>query len=241
MKVLISKKTGIYYYYKEGDFHCKEGTIKCEDLKGDVRCAVSNTRREFIVTDANFVDLKEKMKRGPQILMAKDLGYICARTGIGKEAFVVEAGGGSGGATSFFSKICKKVHTYEIKEENCKIIEKNIGYLNLNNVKLFNDDLSEKISKEKDIDLLFLDMPEPECVLKQELSGVKSGHFIVCYVPSISQVQEITKVVAEKEDLYLEEISEVILRHWKVWDRISRPEHRKDNDHTAFLVFLRKI
>ena len=84
-------------------------------------------------------------------------------------------------------------------------------------------------------------MPEPGMILEKNLDKVKTGHYIVCYVPSINQVQEVTRIAQEKEDLYHEEVTEVILRHWKVSERISRPESRKEIDHTAFLVFIRKI
>jgi tRNA (adenine57-N1/adenine58-N1)-methyltransferase len=243
MKVLISKKTGNYYYYKtKGDFHCKEGYIKEEELNSDKsRIFTENTKREFISFEANSYDLTKKFKRGPQIITAKDLGYIVARSRINKESFIVEAGGGSGAATTFFSGIAKKVHCYEIKEEHCKIIEKNLEFTKSSNVELFCNNLADKIENEKDVDLLFLDMPNPCEVLEKDLSAVKLGRYIVCYVPSISQIQEITKLISEREDLYLEEISEVILRHWRVWERVARPEHRKEIDHTAFLVFIRKV
>jgi len=244
MKVLISKKTGIYYYYNDKlkqDFHCKEGFIKKEDLSGDVSTAKSNTNREFIVFNANKYDLTKKYKRGPQIITPKDLGYVLARAGINKNSFIVEAGGGSGAASIFFASFVKKVHTYEIKSDHCNIIKKNIEYMNIDNIELFNADLSEKIDDESNIDLLFLDMPEPCCVLENKLEGVKKGAYIVCYVPSISQIQEITKLISQRNDYYLEEISEVILRHWRVWEKVARPEHRKDIDHTAFLVFIRKV
>lgn len=243
MKVLISKKTGSYYYINpENDYHCKEGIISKEDLNSQKKIVKSHTEREFLLFDANFIDLKKKkMKRGPQIITEKDLGYILARSGIGKNSYVVEAGGGSGGATLFFANIVKNIHTYEIREEHCDIINKNIESFGFDNVKVTNADLATEIDNEKDIDMLFLDMPEPNMILEKELNSVKSGAFIVCYVPSISQIQEITKLVGERVDLYLEEITEVILRHWRVWEKVSRPEHRKEIDHTAFLVFIRKI
>lgn len=243
MKVLISKKTGIYYYYKEGngDFHCKEGFVKKEELESDKIIVVSNTNREFIMFDGNKFDLTQKFKRGPQLITPKDLGYVAARCYLGKTDFVVEAGSGSGAATCFFANIVKKVNSYEIKEDHLKIAKKNVETMGLDNVEFFNIDLAENIENEKDIDLLFLDMPEPNSVLSKKLDCVKRGAYIVCYVPSISQIQEITKLTSERDDLYFEEISEVILRHWKVWERVSRPEHRKEIDHTVFLVFIRKI
>lgn len=246
MKVLISKKTGNYYYYKEEsnqDFHCKEGFIKKEELISDKsRVFTDNTKREFIMFDATSFDLVNKYKRGPQIITTKDLGYIVSRSGISKESFIVEAGGGSGAATIFFASVARKVHSYEIKEDHCTIIKKNLDFTNTQNVELFCDNLVDKIEiEEQDINLLFLDMPNPCEVLSKDLSKVKLGNYIVCYVPSISQVQEISNLAQNRDDLYLEEVSEIILRHWRVWERVSRPEFRKEIDHTAFLVFIRKV
>ena len=242
MKVLISKKTGIFYYYIKDDFHCKEGTILKEELSSNKTLVMSNTNREFLVFDANNYDKKQKIKRGPQIILAKDLGYIASRTAVTKDSFIVEAGGGSGAATIFFAQIAKKVHTYEIIEDHFKLIERNLKYMEIENAKVTLGDLAQHIENEKEVDLLFLDMPEPVSILEKNLSCVKSGAYIVCYVPSISQIQNISNYIKTKEnEFYLEEITEVILRHWKVNDRISRPEHRKEIDHTAFLVFIRKI
>jgi len=243
MKVLISKKTGIFYYYgAKDDFHSKEGTILKEELNSDKNLVVSNLGREFLIFNSNNYDKKQKIKRGPQIILAKDLGYIISRTAMTKKSFIVEAGGGSGAATIFFSQIVDKVHTYEIVEDHYKLIEKNLKYMEVENVKVIHGDLAEYIEKEKEIDLLFLDMPEPISILQKDLSGVKTGSYIVCYVPSISQIQLISEFVSKHENqFYLEEVTEVILRHWKISGKISRPEHRKEIDHTAFLVFIRKI
>ena len=245
MKILISLKTGIYYYYKEQqnqDFHSKEGVVKKEDILSGNTKVTAHTGREFMVFEANDYDYSQKIKRGPQLITPKDLGYIAARCGISKNSHIVEAGGGSGGATIFFSKIAKTVKTYEIKSEHVEIIKKNIEMTKCDNVELILGDLCEHIENEKEnIDLLFLDMPEPSEVIKKDLSKVKSGQYIVCYLPSITQIAEVVKTCSDKKDLYFEEITEVILRHWRVTDKVARPEFRKEIDHTAFLMFIRKI
>lgn len=243
MKILISLKTNNFYYYKgEADYHCKEGFISKDEIFSGKKKVKSNINHEFLIFDASEFDYSKKIKRGPQIITSKDLGYIMARTRINKESYVVEAGGGSGAATCFFASFVKKVDTYEIVKEHFNIIKSNIDNFNLKNVTLFLKDLAEDIKSKKDIDLLFLDMPEPNHILKEDLSGIKSGKYIVCYIPSITQVQEIVEFVQKGEkDLYLEEITEVSIRHWKVTERIARPEHKKEIDHTAFLVFIRKI
>lgn len=245
MKVLISKKTGIFYYLNENlnsDFHCKEGFIKKEDLLSNKKILISNTNREFLFFKANYYDFVKKYKRGPQIITEKDLGYIIARSGISKDSFVVEAGSGSGAGTIFFARFVNKVHSYELKEENIKIVQKNLDFVNLDNVILKNANLKDFIEKEEEnIDLLFLDMPNPDEVLNKNLSKVKKGGFIVCYLPSIFQVQKITKIISLREDLYLEEISEINLRLWRVWEKVCRPEFKKEIDHSAFLVFIRCV
>lgn len=241
--ILISKKTNNKYYYKigSGNYHCKEGTIEEKSIIDDSKNIVySNINREFLKFPASNYDYSKKIKRGPQIIISKDLGYIIARTRVDKNSKIVEAGGGSGGATLFFSSIVKKVHTYEIVEENFKLIEKNLKERNVKNVKLTLGDITNYIEKEKNIDMLFLDLPEPIKILNMNLTGIKNGSFIVCYLPSISQIIELSEFVSKRDDLYLEEISEIILRNWKINSRIARPENRKDIDHTAFLVFIRK-
>lgn len=243
MKILISLKTNNFYYHKgDADYHCKEGMILKDEIFSGKKKVKANTNREFLIFDASEYDYSRKIKRGPQIITSKDLGYVMARTRINKNSYVVEAGGGSGAATCFFASIVDRVDTYEIVEEHYKIIKSNLESLKLNNVNLFHKDLAEDIKDKKDIDMLFLDMPEPNHILKEDLSGIKSGKYIVCYIPSITQVQEIVSLVQQEgRELYLEEITEVSIRHWKVTERIARPEHQKEIDHTAFLVFIRKI
>lgn len=242
MKVLISKKTGRKYLCDPSkDFHCKEGIIKKEDLESSNLSVYSHLRKEFLLTDANEYDYSLNLKRGPQILTNKDLGYILARTGIGRESRIVEAGGGSGAASIFFSKYSKEVSTYEIREEHIKIIEKNLDKHSSNNVSLTLGDLSEHIEKESSFDLLFLDLPDPNQILEKNLHGLKKGKYIVCYLPSITQISHLCELIETKDTLYLEEICEVNLREWKVWKKIARPHHRKEIDHTAFLVFIRKL
>lgn len=245
MLVLISRKTNRIYYYminSDSDYHCKEGVIKKEDLLNtDTNTVYSNLSREFLKFKASESDYAQKIKRGPQIITSKDLGYIIARTRVNKNSKIVEAGGGSGGATMFFASIVNSVHTYEIVEDHFNIIKYNLNKHNINNVNLTLGDLSEHIENESDIDLLFLDMPEPKLILEKNLNSIKNGKFIVCYLPSISQIINLYSHILSRDDLYLEEVSEVSIRNWKITNKISRPEHKKEIDHTAFLVFIRKV
>lgn len=242
MKVLINPKTGRYYYYKgPGDYHCKEGIIKEGDINSGSPRVMSTLKKEFIVFDAKAIDYHQTIKRGPQWIMPKDLGYVLTRTGLSKDSVVLEAGSGSGSATAFFARFVKKVYSYDVVEDHVKIAKKNTDYLGLENVEFEVGSVIDKVEGHEPVDLVFLDMPDPQEVFKKDLSLLSSGSFIVCYLPSITQIQQLVIAQMEHERLYVEEIAEVSIRNWRVGERVARPEHRKEIDHTAFLVFVRKL
>jgi tRNA (adenine57-N1/adenine58-N1)-methyltransferase len=252
MKIIISRKTNNKYFFDENkndDLHTKEGLIKKEDIlncKNTQNIVKSNKGgREFLVLEGNDLDSSEKIIRGPQIITNKDLGYIIARTRVNKNSKILEAGGGSGAATIFFANLVEKVKTFEVVKEHFEIIEKNLKRNEILNVELIHGDLYENIEKEKEnfYDLIFLDMPNPNKILETSLNSLKCGKYIVCYQPSISQIIEIVNFINEnkRNELYIEEISEINVRNWKVTNKIARPNFRKEIDHTAFLVFIRKV
>ena len=243
MKVAISKKTGKYYYIeKQGDFHSAEGILYENDLNSSSSYITSHIGREFIVLNATNHDISRKYKRGPQTILPKDLGYIISRTFIDKKSNIIEAGGGSGATTCFFASLTNSVLTYEIEEKNIPIINKNIQKHELENVTLTNKNLKDDIEDfKKKYDMLFLDLPNPIEILEKNIKCIKNGHYIVCYLPSIVQVVNLVNFARESKKYFIEEVSEINKREWKVHKEIARPHHRKDADHTAFLIFIRFV
>ena len=67
---------------------------------------------------------------------------------------------------------------------------------------------------------------------------MKSGGFLVCYVPQITQVMEVVENVGK--NFVVEKIIENTEREWRVKGKVVRPEHM-GLLHTAFLIFLRRI
>jgi tRNA A58 N-methylase Trm61 len=247
MKVLFSHKTGNKYFYDENsnqDYHCKEGMIKRDDILNNV-IVKSNKGVLFTVLTGNNFDRSIKIIRGPQIITNKDLGYIISRTRINKFSNILEAGGGSGAATIFFANLVNSVKTFEIVPKHFEIIKKNLKKNEIENVELILGDLNEYIEKENDnhYDLIFLDLPNPTKILEKNLNCLKKGQYIVIYQPSITQIKEIVDFIVKnkREDFFVEEISEISVRNWKITEKIARPEFKKEIDHTAFLIFIRKV
>ncbi|MFP4402005.1 MAG: methyltransferase domain-containing protein [Candidatus Nanoarchaeia archaeon] len=248
MRVLVSEKTNRKYYVKniEQDYHCKEGIISIDDLNSKESIITSTKGVEFQKFNAHRCDTLQKMKRTAQVILPKDLGYIAARVGMSKEDIILEAGSGSGFATTFFSGICKKVLTFERIEDHFECSKKNIEEFGFSNVELYNQDIIdflEQANLDKKPTIFFLDLPEPVSVLKKlNSSHIQNGGHIVCYLPSTRQVDELVEYCSEHKDTFLvDEVSESQIRNWRVNSRTNRPEHHKECDFTAFLVFLRYI
>src|SRR3989344_5864475 len=110
-------------------------------------------------------------------MLQKDIGLIMAKTGINKDSEIVDAGGGSGSLCLSLANICKKITVYETHPEHHKVVQKNITLSGLNNVTLKHDDIYKGI-KEKELDLITLDLPEPWQVVRDaEISGFLERNF----------------------------------------------------------------
>lgn len=238
-KVLINKE-GRFFYVREDTkvLHTEFGMFSAKELKKNKGTAKTNTGSEFFIFPASFHDRYRKLKRGAQIITPKDAGLIITTSGINKESKIVEAGGGSGSLTCMLANLVKKVTTYEKKPEFVKIIKYNVKNLGLNNVTVKNKDIKEGIA-EKNVDLIVLDMLDPEEAIEKANNSLKMGGFLVVYLPSITQVSSAVKAAKKLELMHVKTV-ENLLREWKIDGKIARPEFRMLG-HTGFLSFFRKI
>ena len=199
---------------------------------------------EHVLTEGNrmkklfiYPTLYKRLKRGPQVILPKDIGIILSHSGINKESICVDAGTGSGWLAISLAQIAKKVYTYEIREEFAKIAEKNAISLNLDNMVIKNKDITKKLD-EKDVDIVTLDMPGSEKALRNVKKSLNDGGMVVSYIPHMEQVVRYIKKLNSLEftDIY---VVESILRDYLVRDEGMRPT-TKGIWHTAYLIFARK-
>ena len=229
-RVLFRK--GNKYYWRLGDLHTSHGVVSAQDIINFNRLK-SHNGNDFIAMDANLSDNIERFKRGPAVMVPKDIGYIIAVTGINKDSVVVEAGSGCGIMTSYMANIAKKVYSYERRKEFLEIAEKNVHSLNFSNVEFKEKDVYESID-ERNYDLLVLDLAEP---WRADASGLKPGGFLVAFLPTIVQVMDL----AEKAvNLLLIKAVELMEREWIVEKQKVRPKSEMIA-HTGFIVFMRRI
>lgn len=241
-KVLITRQ-GRKFYAKDDsqDVHTQYGFIGKEELKkakdGDL--LKSNTNEEFFIFAPAFIDLYRKIKRDAQIIPLKDIGLIIAETGINRESKVLDAGSGSGALACFLAGIAKEITTYEIRKDFIGIVESNIGFLGLKNVKVKNKDIYGEID-DKNIDVIVLDLPEPWKAIDNCSKALKPGGFLVSYSPSVPQAADFVNAVRKNERFVYLKTAEIIEREWEIEDRKVRPKSRGIG-HSGFLSFARKV
>jgi len=237
-KILYSKDRK--YFWTQGDLHTQEGAIKeSEIIKAKPgRKVKSSSGNEFTILNANFIDQIQKIKRGPQALLPKDIAIIINYTNVNKNYKIVDAGTGSGMLAAFLAFYGKEVTTYDINNDNIKLAAKNFEKLKLKNIKIKNEDISEGISERK-LDLITLDLPQPEKIIKYADKSLKPGAYLVSYSPQITQVMAFVKEL-NNHAFKLLKVIEILEREWHVEERKVRPKSQMQG-HSAFLVFTRKL
>jgi tRNA (adenine57-N1/adenine58-N1)-methyltransferase len=235
--LLLGKKKS--YLVKPKSFCCEFGKIELKKFVGrkyGTRIKIGNEK--FTIVKPNILDLLKKAKRGPQVILPKDASVIISVTGCSPGWKVVDAGTGSGFLALFLANLGCKVYSYEKRKEFYEIAKKNVKEFGFRNVFLKNKDITKGI-KEKNIDLITLDMKNPEKVIKHAYKSLKSGGWIAVYSMHIEEVKKVHREL-EKYSFSDIKIIETIQREWQSVGGLTRPKTHM-LAHTGFLTFARKI
>ncbi len=225
-------------------FQTHRGEINHDDLIGKPwgLKILSHTGHPFFLMRPGLAELITEIKRNTQIIYPKDIGYIIVRMGIGPGVHVLEAGTGSGALTTafaFFVGDSGKVTSYDNREQMQNLARKNLERVDLlSNVVLKSGDAGDGF-EERDVDAVFLDLPNPYDYIPQVKASLKLGGFFGTIVPTTNQVSRILAALRAQSFSYVE-VCELMLRFYKPeWDRL-RPTDRMVA-HTGYLVFARSV
>jgi len=239
-EVTVSKFQKIFVSAPEKDLHTTYGILSKEDLaKPDGSKILTDRKKDYTIFSPDFIDYYKRMERLPQIIPLKDIGFIIAECGLGRNSVVIDTGTGSGAVACFLGNFVKEVHSYEIKQEHFDVAQKNVKSLGLDNVHVTLAD-GTKGFKEKDVDTVILDLPAPWEAIEASEKALKVGGFCVSYSPTIPQVMDFVQAIEKKDTFLIEKIVELNERQWQVEDRTVRPKS-KSIIHSGFLVIVRKI
>lgn len=184
-----------------------------------------------------YPKIYRKMKRGPQVILPKDIGIIIAYSGIDRNSVCVDAGTGSGWLAVSLARLTKHVYSYDLRADFIAIGEKNKLLLGLDNLDFINSDVTKGIAQ-KDVDLVVLDMPGSDKALSSARKALKPGGVVVGYLPHTEQMQKFAQRL-EKLKFYDLHAVEVIVRDMLVRKEGTRPS-TTGIWHTAYLLFARK-
>jgi len=235
--LLLGKKKS--YLVSPIKFSCEFGFIDLRKLIGkNYGTKIKIGKEEFTVVKPNIVDFLKKAKRGPQIIMPKDSSLILSVTGCSPNWKVVDAGTGSGFLSMFLANLGCRVYSYEKRKEFYEIAKRNAKNFGLKNLFIKNADITKEI-KEKDVDLVTLDMQNPEKAVKNAFKALKSGGWLSVYSMHIEEVKKVYEEL-KKHDFIDIKILENIQREWQSLGKLTRPKTYM-LAHTGWLTFARKM
>lgn len=185
-----------------------------------------------------YPHIYRKLKRGPQVILPKDIGIIMAYSGVNSESVCIDAGTGSGWLSLSLARVAKHVYSYEVREDFIAIAEKNRKTLGIKNITFKHQDACQNID-EKDADIMTIDMPNAEKVLANASGALKRGGVAVGYLPHTEQVAVFVEGL-NSEGFSDAHTVEVIVREMLVRKEGIRPANM-GLMHTAYLTFARKI
>lgn len=240
-KLLLSKRAKYVVVDSNSDFHCKEGVISAKELKkARVGQRVStHLGAQFSVAKPSLLDLFEKMRRVPQVMLPKDLALILAYTGARPGSLVVDAGTGSGFAAIFLAHYLKpcRVVTYEKELKFVEVAEHNVRLAGLQRyIQIKHEDIKKGIG-EREVDLITLDMAGAEEVVEHAFNALRTGGWLVVYSPIVEQVIEVRKRIDKLEFCEVKTV-EGLVREWQ-HEYYTRPKSI-GLLHTGWLTFARK-
>lgn len=221
-----------------------KGVIKMDALIGlpwgsKVQSHNGNT---FFVLQPAMNDMIKDIPRATQILYPKDIGFVLMSLSVTPGQRIVEAGTGSGALTSAFANAVGdsgKVYTYERRPEMQKKAIENVARVGLDHrVEFKFRDIAEGFD-EKNVDALFLDVPNSYDYMPQVKRALKPGGFFGGILPTTQQVTLLLKALRENGFAFTE-VCEVLLRYWQVDPEKFRPADRMVG-HTGFLIFSRSL
>lgn len=242
MRLLISKEDSRQFLITDisKPFHSQFGMFSVEDIsKPDGSVIKSNKGKEFVILSPSFIDVFKRLKKMPQSMPLKDIGFIIGETGINSESVVLDAGSGSGHLSAALAHLVKKVITYEVNQDYLENIRENFRRLDLQNVELRVRDVREGFD-EMNVDLITLDMPDADKVVPHAANALKIGGFLVNYALTVMQLSEFVEAVQKDSRLFVIKSSENLERLWVVEGRKVRPKNTPIG-HSGFLTVVRKV
>ncbi|MCD4727959.1 MAG: tRNA (adenine-N1)-methyltransferase [Pirellulales bacterium] len=220
------------------------GIVKHDDIIGKKWGSEIFSHKEspFYLFQPGIEELIKTTKRNTQIMYAKDIGYTLLKLNIVNGTKVIEAGTGSGSLTQVIAAVIGNeghLYSYEVRPEMQNLAKKNLRRLGIEERVTFIQKNIEDGFDQKNIDAIFLDVPNPYDYLEQVKKALIPGGFFGTILPTTNQIIKLLIELRRKKFAFIE-VSEIMLRHYQAEETKLRPTDRMVA-HTGYLIFARPI
>ncbi len=242
--ISASNKRFIFRLVPDGKFETHRGYLSHNDLIGKSwgSRVVTHLGSPYVLLQPSLADILIETKRNTQIMYPKDIGFILVTMDIGPGKHVLEAGTGSGSFTTALAySVGPQGHvtSYESRPEFQYLAQKNLDRLGLSDrVEFKLRDIALGFD-EKNVDAVFLDLPNPQDYIPQAKDALKPGGYLGSILPTTNQVS-LLLIALRRANFAFIEVCEVILRYYKAVADRFRPTDRMVA-HTGYLIFARSV
>ena len=194
--------------------------------------------KKAMLVDSVQSDLQSNLKRGPQIISPKDIAWIIYKSGVSTGETIIEAGSGSGALSLALAQAVApngKIITFENNPKHLKFAKRNIDMSKWSNLVDFRPEELNKDTEILSASSIIFDLPNPWDIVPWAQKSIKVGGFLICYIPTINQVQNLVKSLNAWAEI---EVVETIQRFWQARKDALRPQSNMIG-HTGFLVSAR--
>jgi tRNA (adenine57-N1/adenine58-N1)-methyltransferase catalytic subunit len=244
MLISAQGKRFIFRLTYGAQFQTHRGIIEHDEIIG---CSwgsriESHLGSPFILLQPSLDDILIELKRNTQIMYPKDIGFVLLKLGIVPGVSVLEAGTGSGGLTTALAFMIGPdgiVFSYDLRPDIQRLAQKNLERVGLDKrVKFKQRDIADGFD-ERNIDALFLDVPNPYDYLFHAWNALKPGGAFGSILPTTNQVAILLNSLRRENFGYVE-VCEILIRYYKPVSERLRPTDRMVA-HTGYLIFARSI
>lgn len=244
--LLIDAKNKLFIFRLEpgGQLQTHRGVLRHDDLMGIAwgSRVHSHLGESFHVLSPTLHDLLLHLRRSSQIIFPKELGYILLRLSAGLGARVIEAGTGSGALTLALAWSVGaegRVFSYDRRADMQALARRNLEQVGLEERVTFHEHDIEDGFAERDVNALFLDLPDPHLYLTQVRAALRPGSPFGAILPTANQIAALLTAL-DSHGFAFVEVCEILLRFYKTVPQRLRPVDRMVA-HTGYLVFARPL
>jgi len=191
----------------------------------------------------SLADRLASVRRGAQIVTAKDAAELVFLAGIGPGDRVAEAGAGSGALTIALAHAVGpggRVLSFDRRADFLDVARQNVERAGFAERVTFREgDVATELLGDGDLDAVVLDLPQPWDVVPAAHRALRPGGHLATYTPTYNQLE---RTVRALRDARFDDVRalEVLERGLHVADGGTRPEFEMLG-HTGFLAVGRKV